>query len=124
MYSPTFLARFSAASCFLPVKLQVFKVLPGTRNQRLYFTFLCSRTAYCLRNDTAVSLQLLSELSSDYVRYARARGLSARRILTRHVMRNALPPIITLFCQYLGYLIAGKRSWVESVFSIKGIGSI
>ena len=65
---------------------------------------------------------LLSELSSDYVRYAKARGLSAGRILIHHVMRNALPPIITLFCQYLGYLIAGSAV-IESVFSMKGIGS-
>lgn len=65
---------------------------------------------------------LLSELSSDYVLYARARGLSSNRILIRHVMRNALPPIVTLFCQYLGYLIAGSAV-VESVFSLKGIGT-
>jgi peptide/nickel transport system permease protein/nickel transport system permease protein len=64
---------------------------------------------------------LLSQLSADYVRYAKARGLSPGRILVRHVMRNALPPIVTLFCQYLGYLIAGSAV-VESVFSIKGIG--
>ncbi len=65
---------------------------------------------------------LLSELSRDYVRYARARGLSSGRILTGHVTRNSLPPIVTMFCQYLGYLIAGSAV-VESVFSIKGIGS-
>lgn len=65
---------------------------------------------------------LLSQLSADYVQYAKARGLSAWRILVRHVMRNALPPIITLFCQYLGYLIAGSAV-VESVFSLNGIGT-
>ena len=65
---------------------------------------------------------LLSELSSDYVLYAKARGLSPTRILTFHVLRNALPPIVTVFCQYLGYLIAGGAV-IESVFSLKGIGS-
>ena len=54
-------------------------------------------------------------LGRDYVAYARARGLSSKRILLRHVMRNALPPLITLFCQYLGYLIAGSAV-VENVF--------
>lgn len=65
---------------------------------------------------------LLAELSSDYVQYAKGRGLSSARILTHHVLRNALPPIITVFCQYLGYLIAGSAV-VESVFSLKGVGS-
>lgn len=65
---------------------------------------------------------LLSELSCDYVRYAKARGLSSTRILLCHVFRNALPPIVTVFCQYLGTLIAGSAV-MEAVFSIEGIGS-
>lgn len=65
---------------------------------------------------------LLSELSCDYVRYAKARGLSPSRILICHVFRNALPPIVTVFCQYLGTLIAGSAV-MEAVFSIEGIGS-
>lgn len=65
---------------------------------------------------------LLSELSCDYVKYAKARGLSPSRILVCHVFRNALPPIVTVFCQYLGTLIAGSAV-MEAVFSIEGIGS-
>lgn len=65
---------------------------------------------------------LLAELSSDYVRYAKARGLSSLRILVRHVLRNALPPIITVFCQYFGFMIASSAV-MEGVFSINGIGS-
>lgn len=65
---------------------------------------------------------LLSELSCDYVRYAKARGLSSTRILICHVVRNSLPPIVTVFCQYLGSLIAGSAV-MEAVFSIEGIGS-
>ena len=118
---PTFWLGFLLLLAFA-VKLPVFKVLPepGIRGYilpsfTLAFPIACS-TVRLFRST------LLSELSSDYVRYARARGLSAGRILTRHVMRNALPPIVTLFCQYLGYLIAGSAV-VESVFSLKGIGS-
>ncbi|MCR5388294.1 MAG: ABC transporter permease [Lachnospiraceae bacterium] len=65
---------------------------------------------------------LLAELSSDYVRYAKARGLSSKRILINHVLRNALPPIITVFCQYFGAMIASSAV-MEGVFSINGIGS-
>ena len=65
---------------------------------------------------------LLAELASDYVRYAKARGLSPRRILVHHVLRNAMPPIITVFCQYFGSMIASSAV-MEGVFSINGIGS-
>ncbi len=65
---------------------------------------------------------LLSELSCDYVRYAKARGLSSTRILLCHIFSNAFPPIVTIFCQYLGTLIAGSAV-MEAVFSIEGIGS-
>ncbi len=118
---PTFWLGFLLLLAFA-VKLQVFKVLPepGIKGYILPSFALALPIACAMIRLFRSSL--LSELSSDYVRYARARGLSARRILTRHVMRNALPPIITLFCQYLGYLIAGSAV-VESVFSIKGIGS-
>ncbi|MCR4725261.1 MAG: ABC transporter permease [Clostridia bacterium] len=65
---------------------------------------------------------LLREMNSDYAAYARARGLSRGRILTRHALRNALPPVVTMFCQYLGYLIAGGAV-VENVFTLNGLGT-
>ncbi len=65
---------------------------------------------------------LLKENASDYALYARARGFTKGRILLRHGLRNALPPVITMFCQYLGYLIAGSAV-IESVFTLKGIGT-
>lgn len=58
---------------------------------------------------------LLAELSSDYVRFAKARGLSANRILVCHILRNALPPVVTIFFQQFGFLIAGGAV-IESVF--------
>ena len=45
---------------------------------------------------------LLSEISSDYAAYARTRGLSEWQIIVRHGFKNSLPPVITLFGQYLG----------------------
>lgn len=58
----------------------------------------------------------------DYVSYARANGMTVNRILWTKALRNALPPVITLFCQYVSYLIAGSAV-VEKVFSIKGVGN-
>jgi ABC-type dipeptide/oligopeptide/nickel transport system permease component len=65
---------------------------------------------------------LLSNLNKDYVVYARARGLSEVRIICAHVLKNSLPPMITLLCQYMGLMLAGSAV-VESVFSMKGLGN-
>lgn len=64
---------------------------------------------------------LLSNLNKDYVMYAKARGLSDSRIIWGHVLRNSLPPMVTMFSQYMGYMIAGSAI-VESIFSRKGLG--
>ncbi len=64
---------------------------------------------------------LLSNLNKEYVVYAKARGISTKRIIWVHVLKNSLPPIVTLFFQHLGYMLAGSAV-VESVFSLKGIG--
>ncbi len=66
--------------------------------------------------------QLITELTSDYAVYLRSRGFSKRYILYKHCFRNALPPMISWFASYAGYLIAGSAV-VESVFSIKGMGN-
>jgi peptide/nickel transport system permease protein/nickel transport system permease protein len=104
------------------VKTPVFSVLPapGIRGHilpslALALPILCSGIRI-LRGS------LLSEAQRDYVTYLKARGHSPREVLYRHMLPNALPPIVTLFCQYLGYLIAGSAV-VESVFSIRGIGN-
>lgn len=65
---------------------------------------------------------LLSNLNKDYVLYAKARGLNMRTIMWKHVLKNSLPPLITLFSQYLGYMVVGSAV-VESIFSWQGIGT-
>lgn len=69
-----------------------------------------------------IRASVLKETSSDYAAYARTRGLSESRIILCHGLKNALPPVVTLLCQYLGYMLAGSAV-IESVFSLKGIGS-
>ena len=65
---------------------------------------------------------LLEEMHRDYVSFARANGMTVNKILWKKVFRNALPPVITLFCQYVSYLFAGSAA-VEKVLSIKGVGN-
>jgi peptide/nickel transport system permease protein len=64
---------------------------------------------------------MLDVMGEDYVRTARAKGLSERRVMSRHVMRNSLIPIVTLFGLDFGALLGGAIL-IEAIFSLEGIG--
>jgi peptide/nickel transport system permease protein len=64
---------------------------------------------------------MLGVMNEDYVRTARAKGLSERRVMGRHVMRNSLIPILTLFGLDFGALLGGSIL-IENIFSLEGIG--
>jgi ABC-type dipeptide/oligopeptide/nickel transport system permease component len=64
---------------------------------------------------------VLDVLREDYVRTATAKGLSSNRVIYRHVLRNALVPVLTIIGQQFGTLLAGAVI-VESVFGVPGIG--
>lgn len=65
----------------------------------------------------------LEEIDQDYVRTARAKGLGTRSILFKHVLRNALIPIITLVVLEMPFLILGSLL-LESFFDIPGLGGL
>jgi ABC-type dipeptide/oligopeptide/nickel transport system permease component len=65
---------------------------------------------------------MLETLGEDYVLTARAKGLTQRRIVVRHALRNALLPTTTLMALSLGYIVAGVIL-VETVYSWPGIGN-
>ncbi len=64
----------------------------------------------------------LEEISKDYVRTARAKGLAEITVLFRHVLRNALIPIITSAGSYLPYVFLGSLVF-ESFFGLPGLGA-
>lgn len=66
---------------------------------------------------------ILDEIYQDYVRTARAKGLSERKILLKHVLRNAMIPILTYTVVQLPFLILGALLF-ESFFSIPGLGGM
>jgi peptide/nickel transport system permease protein len=87
-------------------------ILPWTALAVLYIGFY----SRLLRSN------VLDTESEDYVRTARAKGLSERRVLVRHVLRNALIPIVTLFGLDFGAVIGGGAIITETVFNIDGVG--
>jgi peptide/nickel transport system permease protein len=66
---------------------------------------------------------LLDSLSQEFIRAARARGLSERRIFLVHAFRHSLPPVITVFGVSLGSLIGGVVV-IEVLFAYPGIGKL
>lgn len=70
-----------------------------------------------------VRTSVIEELSSDYVRTARAKGLPESTVLFRHAFRNALIPILTILGLQFGALLAGTIV-TESIFSWPGIGRL
>jgi peptide/nickel transport system permease protein len=68
--------------------------------------------------------ELLSALSEDYVRTARAKGLSERRILFKHALRCSLIPIVSLFGLDFGALVGGAALLTEVVFGLPGVGKL
>ncbi len=66
---------------------------------------------------------LIEVLSEDYVRTARAKGLPARQVLSRHALRNALIPVVTMMGLQFGFLLGGSIV-VEKVFNWPGLGRL
>jgi peptide/nickel transport system permease protein len=66
---------------------------------------------------------LIETLQAEFVEAARARGLSARRVILKHILRNSLIAMITVLGVNIGFLISGAVV-IENVFSIPGLGSL
>lgn len=67
--------------------------------------------------------EMIGQLSEDYVRTARAKGLSRTSVVVRHALRNAVMPIVTVFGIDVGTLVGGAIV-TESIFRWPGIGSL
>jgi peptide/nickel transport system permease protein len=66
---------------------------------------------------------ILDEVNQDYVRTARAKGLNEKLVLFKHVLKNAMIPVITYVVIEIPFLITGSFL-LESFFGIPGLGSI
>ena len=66
---------------------------------------------------------VLSEMSSDYIRTARSKGNTRTSILWRHVLRNAMIPVVTFLATTIAEIVAGSIV-VEQVFAVPGMGSL
>ncbi|MFL6038049.1 MAG: ABC transporter permease [Gaiellaceae bacterium] len=65
---------------------------------------------------------ILDTINEDYVRTAKAKGLPYQRVLMKHVLRNSLIPIVTLFGLDFAAVLGGSAILTETVFDLKGVG--
>ena len=66
---------------------------------------------------------MLDVIKQDYIRTARAKGVSEKLVIMKHALKNAMIPIVTLVGTELGYMLTGSML-IEKVFSIPGIGNL
>jgi peptide/nickel transport system permease protein len=67
---------------------------------------------------------ILDTINEDYVRTAHAKGLSDRQVLTRHILRNSLIPIISLWGLDMAQVIGGGAILTETIFNLHGVGQL
>ena len=110
--TPLVAGDFGTAFANLP-RTMLHLILPGT----------AVGTYSLARNTRLIRSSLLEVLEQDYVRTARAKGLSERRVLIHHALRNAWLPVVTVIGLQFGFLLGGVVV-VETVFSYPGIGRL
>lgn len=118
---PSFWLGFLLLTAFA-ISIPIFKVVDYGNLQSLILPSITLAVPVICASVRMLRATMLENLKQDYVIYAQARGLSPRQILWKHVLKNALPPMITLFFQNIGMMIGGSAI-VESVFSWPGLGS-
>jgi peptide/nickel transport system permease protein len=111
-----------------------FKLLPGSgaydnahgflgHVHALLLPWLVLAAAFAAVYARLLRANLLESMSEDYIRTARAKGLSERRVILRHATRSAITPIVTILGIDVGVLL-GNAILTETVFNIPGIGRL
>ena len=119
---PTFVTGF-LGQYFLGVKWSILPVTAG--NDPTFIDLLMPAMvlgsvsmAYIIRLTRS---EISSNIAEDYVRTARAKGMSNRQVMLRHVLRNSLIPVVTYLGQDIAALMGGAMI-SETIFNIRGIG--
>jgi peptide/nickel transport system permease protein len=99
------------AQCEGPVNWAYHLILP-------WITFMILFAALYVR---LIRANVMETMSEDYVRTAKAKGASQRRVMVQHVLRNSMLPVVTILGMDLG-LALGGAIFTESIFNLPGLG--
>ncbi len=105
------------------VKLRWFPVSGADTWKHYVLPVLASCMGGVASNARMTRSAVLEVIRQDYVRTARSKGIEERDVLTKHILKNALIPIITMIGTSLGNLLSGSVL-VELIFNIPGMGSL
>ena len=103
------------------VKLRVFSATGNTNPEDIVLPAITLGAALSAILTRMVRSSVIEELGEDYVRTARAKGLSERKVVYKHVLKNGLIPVVTILGLQLGVLLAGAII-TEKIFSWPGLG--
>lgn len=109
---------WSAGTGFTP-----FKEDPGEWFSHMWLPWIVLSLQYAAFYARMVRGNLLETLGEDYIRTARAKGLSERKVIGKHALRSSLTPIVTLFGLDFSLLLGGAIL-TETVFNLPGLGSL
>jgi peptide/nickel transport system permease protein len=106
-----------------PITFTSFHVDPLANLTQLIWPAMAVGYRYCAVVARMIRSSLLEVLSEDYIRTARAKGLVERVVVSRHALRNALLPAVTVIGLEFAFLIGGLVV-TEQVFNLNGIGKL
>jgi peptide/nickel transport system permease protein len=109
---------FSSAGSYVP-----FSENPAKWASSLLLPWMVLAAAFAAFYARLLRSNLIETMGEDYIRTARAKGLSERRVVLRHGLRSAITPIVTAAGLDIGILLGGAIL-TESVFNIPGIGRL
>lgn len=115
---------------YLSFKLQLFPTssyVPLTKNPaqwayHLVLPWITLAVLYVGFYSRVLRSNMLDVMNEDYVRTARAKGISERQVRIRHVLRNSMIPVVTLFGLDFGAVVGGGAILTETVFNLNGVG--
>ena len=117
------LALLTYAHWLPPLTFTSFFTDPLTNLSQLIWPALAIGYRFSAVGTRMVRSTLIEVLREDYIRTARAKGLNPVLVMTRHAMRNALLPVITVFATEFAFLIGGLVV-TEQIFNLNGIGRL
>lgn len=103
------------------VKMPIFSPIGSANPEDIVLPAITLGAALSAILTRMIRSSVIEELGEDYVRTARAKGLSERKVLLKHVLKNGLIPVVTILGLQLGVLLAGAII-TEKIFSWQGLG--
>jgi peptide/nickel transport system permease protein len=117
LYYLSFKAQWFPTSSYVPLTKN-----PGEWAYHLVLPWITLAVLFVGFYSRLLRSNMLDVMNEDYVRTARSKGLSERQIRIKHVLRNSMIPVITLFGLDFGMVVGGGAILTETVYNLNGVG--